>query len=100
VAKQAIYGSQLTPEQMNGDESYRVKYSCGTFSITPKSTPSGVYWSVVKRFRGKLYKVYIGKSGGIERHAVQSACVRLLAKIQAETGAMFARDKRSRNSYP
>lgn len=96
MAKQAIYGSQLTHELMNGGQSYRIKFSCGTFSIAAKATKSGTYYSAYKRFRGKLYKVYVGKAGDIERHDVQRACVGLLSKICEATGESYARDNRSR----
>ena len=89
MARRAIYYAQLTNETMNGTQSYRVRFSYGIFSVAVKATRGGAYHYAIKRHRGRLFKIYIGAAGKIERHHVQSACVGLLHKIGEATGVMF-----------
>ena len=71
MAKQAIYHSQLTGDQMNGSEGYRVRLSWGTFSVAVKVTQSGVYYYAIKRRKGTLHKLYLGRQGEITRRLLQ-----------------------------
>jgi len=71
MAHKAIYHSQLTDDVMNGDQGYRVKLSWGTFTVSPKKLPNGVYYSAYKRRRGHLHKLYLGKQGEITRDLLQ-----------------------------
>jgi len=82
----AIFISFLEPETINGSKGYKVKLSYGTFSIAPKVTQSGVYFSAYKRVRGKLYKAYVGKAGALTWHDIHKATMALDAKIMAATG--------------
>ena len=96
MAKQAIYSGQLTSETMNGSESYRVKFSYGTFSIAVKVTQSGVYHYAVKRHHGQLFKVYVGKAGEITKERVHQATMELGHKAYAATGVWCLRENRAR----
>lgn len=95
MAKRAIHFGQLTEETLNGDESYRVKLSYGTFSIATKVTQSGVYHYAVKRHRGQLFKVYVGKAGEITAERVHQATMELLHKAYVTTGIWYLRDNRA-----
>ena len=65
MAKRSIFGSELTHENMNTGQGYRVRFSYGVFSISPKVTQSGIYYYALKRHQGRLFKVYVGKCGEI-----------------------------------
>ena len=82
----AIYLSLLEKETINGSTGYKVKLSYGTFSIAPKVTQGGVYFSAYKRVRGKLYKSYVGKAGALTWQDIHKATMALDAKIMAELG--------------
>ena len=77
MASEAIYFSQLTKEQMNGSESYRVRFSWGDFSIAPRRNKSGVYWYAYKRRHGRLFKAYVAKQGRVRLTKLQRACYSL-----------------------
>ena len=96
MAKQAIYYSQLTGDQMNGSRPYRVKFSYGTFSIAVKVAQSGVYHYAVKRHKGQLFKVYVGKAGRITKERVHQATMELGHKAYAATGVWYMRENRAR----
>ena len=96
MAKQATYFGQLTDDQMNGDQGYRVKLSYGVFSIAAKVTQSGRYWYAYKRAAGRLFKVYIGKGGEVTKDALHEATMALSAKVYRETGRGYIRDNRAR----
>jgi hypothetical protein len=100
MAKRALCGVELTTEAMNSGKSYRVKFSYGVFSIAAKVTQSGVYYSVVKRHKGRLYKVYAGKCGEITHELLHQATMMLQAKVYAASGDWFLQDNRSRGSSP
>lgn len=98
MAKRALCGVELTQEAMNTGESYRVKFSYGVFSIAPKVTQSGTYYSALKRHRGQLYKVYVGKCGEITKELLHQATMILLSKATATSGHWYMRDNRGRGA--
>jgi len=100
MARQAVHFGQLTEELLNGSESYRVKFSYGTFSIAVKVTQSGIYHYAVKRHRGQLFKVYVGTVGSITAERVHQATMELLSKAYAATGEWYLRDNRARGLEP
>lgn len=96
MAKRAIHFGQLTDEMLNGRESYRVKFSYGTFSIAVKVTQNGTYHYAVKRHKGQLFKVYIGTAGTITKERLHQATMELLHKAYAATGVWYMRENRAR----
>ena len=91
MANKTFYAVLLRPEQINSGESYRVKFSYGTFSIYAKKISSSraanvtqAYYYAHKRKHGKLYKVYIGKCGNITREKLHEATIRLIIRIEAD----------------
>jgi len=96
MAKQAIYFGQLTDSTLNGRESYRVKFSYGTFSIAVKVTQSGAYHYAVKRHKGQLFKVYVGTAGEITQERLHQATTELLHKAYSATGEWYMRENRAR----
>jgi len=96
VAKQAIRFGQLTDETINGEQSYRVQFSYGTFSIAPRANKSGCYHYAVKRHKGQLFKVYVGKAGEITSERIHQSTMELLAKAYQSTGAWYLQDNRGR----
>jgi len=96
MAKRAIFFGQLTDEILNGTESYRVKFSYGTFSIAVKVTQSGRYWYAYKRHKGRLFKTYIAKDGKITRKRLHQATMELNHKAYSVTGDWYMRTNRGR----
>jgi hypothetical protein len=96
MARQAIYYGQLTDDIMNSGKPYRVRLSYGVFSLSPKVTQSGTYYSAYKRAGGKLFKQYVGGCGDVTADAIYKATMALSDKIRRETGLMFARSNRGR----
>jgi len=96
MAKRAVFFGQLTDEMLNGTEGYRVSFSYGVFSIAPKVTQSGTYHYAVKRHKGQLFKVYVGKAGTITPERLHRATMALHDKIQLATGKVYPRDNRPR----
>lgn len=94
MARPAIFSGQITPEQMNSGEGYRVRFSYGTFSIAPKVTQSGTYYSALKRHRGQLFKVYVGKCGQVTHERLHQATMELLNKAYVATGQWDMRENR------
>jgi len=96
MARRAIYFGQLTEQVMNSGQSYRVRFSYGTFSIAPKVARSGTYYSAVKRHQGRLYKVYVGKCGEVTAQRLHEATMELLHKAYVGSGIWYMRDNRGR----
>jgi hypothetical protein len=96
VAKRAFFSGQITDDQMNSGESYRVRFSYGIFSIAPKVTQSGTYYYAVKRHKGRLFKVYVGKCGEVTHDLLHQATMVLLNKAYVATGQWYMRDHRGR----
>ena len=96
MAKRAITLGQLTDETLNGRQSYRVKFSYGTFSVAPKVTQSGVYHYAVKRHKGQLFKVYVGKAGTITPKRLHQATMELNHKAYSVTGEWYMRANKGR----
>lgn len=96
MARQATHFGQLTDEQLNGAQPYRVKFSYGTFSIAVKVAQSGTYHYAIKRHKGHLFKTYIGTAGDITPRRLHEATMELLAKATAATGQWYMRDNRAR----
>ena len=80
------YSSQITTEQMNSGQSYRIKFSYGTFGAACKVTQSGTYYYVYKRANGKLHKTYLGKCGEITKDKLRRAAMKVANKVYAEIG--------------
>ena len=87
MAHPPIYSSQITSQQMNSGQSYRVSFSYGTFTAAPRVTQSGgIYYYVYKRVRGKLYKAYLAKCGEITKEKLHQATMKVANKILAQIG--------------
>jgi len=96
MARRAIFFGQLTEETLNGSESYRVRFSYGTFSIAVKVAQSSVYHYALKRHKGQLFKVYVGKAGQITRDRLHQATMELNHKAYSATGDWYMRANRGR----
>jgi len=84
MAKQLYYAGRMTDEQMNSGASYRIKFSYGTYTISPTNNLSmfGLYYYAYKRQKGKLFKVYVGKCGEITKDKLHRATMKLNWKIR------------------
>ena len=87
MASTPIYSGQITEEQMNSGQTYRVQFSYGTFTSACKVTQSGRrYYYIYKRINGKLYKGYLGKCGTITRDKLHQATMKVASKIFCDIG--------------
>lgn len=93
MARRAIYSSELTERTMNSGVSYRVSFAYGAFTLSPQKLPNGaIYYYALKRSKGRLYKVYVGKSGGITKDHVHKATMKLAAAIRHDNNGYPGRD--------
>lgn len=90
MANKTLFSCLMRPEDMNSGKGYRVCFSYGTFSISPKKLPSGIYYYVYKRVRGTLYKSYVGKCGDITHKLLHQATMRVAHRIFADVGHLPA----------
>lgn len=78
---QIYLAEKLTPEVINGHNSYRVRCVDGTYNILAKLTWAGCYHYAIRKKSGKIYKVYIGTTGGITLGDLSAAIERLKTKL-------------------
>lgn len=84
MARREIHIQSLTHKQMNSGDSYRVRFSYGTFPITAKKTKSGTYYYIVKRVDGELKKRYLGKCGHITMETLHRGTMNFLHENQSD----------------
>lgn len=86
MANHTYYSGLIRPEEMNSGQSYRVKFSYGTFSIAARVTQSGIYYYALKRANGKLHKVYVGRCGTITHDVLHRATMELSQRVRKNEG--------------
>ena len=84
---------QLEGSVMNGIDAYRVRFSFGVFSITPRVDRDRRYWYATKRSNGRLHKVYIGAGGNITSEAIKVACLAVLDKLRDGSHRLYGLDR-------